>query len=278
MSHWFRFYDDAINDPKILKLPEASRWHWTALLCIASKNDGVLPAIEDVALMLRVKPSTAAAIIAQMKSAGLLDFDGSKYAPHNWSGRQYKSDVSTERVKRFRKRERNVSETPPEADTDQIQNRTEADARDPDAKRLGDFCQAIVSAYTEANSPTLPDTSRAGLWLTQGYEPEICLAVIREIVRKKPNAGLAYFDRPIKEAHESKAPKRVSITPPIDDGYVEVLEQHALEAWDAYRMKTEGKTWPRNKRGGWRFPTKWPPGHEAKTLEGVQRLISQGAS
>ena len=133
MSRWFRFYDDAINDPKILKLPEASRWHWTALLCIASKHDGFLPAIEDVALMLRVKPAAAAAIIAQMKQAGLLDLEEGKYAPHNWSGRQYKSDVSTDRVKRFRNGKRNVSpavtETAPEteADTEQKQ-RTEANA------------------------------------------------------------------------------------------------------------------------------------------------------
>lgn len=147
--------------------------------------------------------------------------------------------------------------------------------RDEDSKKLGDFCQAIVAAYAEANSPTLPDTSRAGLWLQQGFDPEICLAVIREIVRKKPNASLAYFDKPIREAHESKAPPRASIAPPKDDGSVEVLDQYALEAWDAHRMKTEGKTYPRNKKGGWRFPSKFPPGHEAVLLADVERLVAQ---
>lgn len=137
MGRWFRFYDDAINDPKILKLPEASRWHWTALLCIASKNDGFLPSTEDVALMLRVKPPAAAAIIALMKTAGLLDFADGKFSPHNWNGRQYKSDVSTERVKRFRKRERNVSETPPETETEteQITVATATGAEAPDHRK-----------------------------------------------------------------------------------------------------------------------------------------------
>lgn len=129
MSRWFRFYDDAINDPKILKLPEASRWHWTALLCIASKNDGFLPPTDDVALMLRVKPGAAAAIIAQMKQCGLLDLEDGKFTPHNWSGRQYKSDVSTDRVKRFRNSKRNVSsavsETPPETE---YRNREQKDS------------------------------------------------------------------------------------------------------------------------------------------------------
>lgn len=106
---WFRVYDDAINDPKILKLPEATRWHWIAVLCIASKNDGVLPSTADMAISLRVTPSKVSTIIAALKQAGLLDYEDGKFTPHNWDGRQYKSDVSTERVKRFRKRERNVS-------------------------------------------------------------------------------------------------------------------------------------------------------------------------
>lgn len=220
MSRWFRFYDDAINDPKILKLPEASRWHWTALLCIASKHEGFLPATDDVALMLRVKPAIAATIITAMKQAGLLDLEDGKYTPHNWSGRQYKSDTSTDRVKRFRNGKRNVTEavteTPPEAESEQIQSR--ADTRDDLQKRVGDFRQAIVRTYAECNSPALPDTSRAQLWLTQGYDPEICLAVIASIVPKKPNVSLGYFENAIKEAHESKAPARKFINgqPPIN--------------------------------------------------------------
>ena len=87
-------------------------------------------------------------------------------------------------------------------------------ARDDDAKKLGDFCQAIVQTYAEGKSPTLPDTSRAKLWLSQGYDPEICLAVIAQIVPKKPNVSLSYFDNPIKEAHAQKAPPRKALAGP----------------------------------------------------------------
>jgi Mn-dependent DtxR family transcriptional regulator len=211
MSRWFRVYDDAINDPKILKLPEATRWHWIAMLCIASKNDGVIPATDDVAISLRVKPAAAAAIIAGLKNAGLLDLVDGRFVPHNWDGRQFKSDVSNERVKRHRERKRNVTEavtvTPPEAETEQKQSRT--DARSDLQKRVGDFRQAIVKAFEAANSPTMIETSRAELWLTQGYQEDICLAVISEIVRKRPSiTTLNYFDNAIKEAHASKAPPR----------------------------------------------------------------------
>lgn len=106
---WLRLYDDTINDPKILKLPEATRWHWIALLCIASKNDGALPPLDDIAIQLRVTPAKATEIIAALVRSRLLDKAETGFVPHNWDGRQYKSDVSTDRVKRFRNGKRNVS-------------------------------------------------------------------------------------------------------------------------------------------------------------------------
>jgi hypothetical protein len=67
--------------------------------------------------------------LAQLHAAGLLDKTETGFTPHNWNGRQYKSDVSTERVKRFRQHKRNVSstvtETAPETD---YRNREQKDS------------------------------------------------------------------------------------------------------------------------------------------------------
>lgn len=115
---WLRLYDDTINDPKILKLPDAMRWHWIAMLCIASKNEGILPPLDDIAIQLRVTAAKATEIIATLVKAQLLDKLETGFAPHNWNGRQYKSDVSNERVKRYRERKRNVTVAPPETDTE----------------------------------------------------------------------------------------------------------------------------------------------------------------
>ncbi len=128
MSRWFRFYDDAINDPKLLKLSDRMHRAWVGLLCIASKNEGQLPAMEDCALMLRLQPERMAEALVSVVGAGLLDRDGATLSPHKWNVRQYKSDVSTERVKRFRQHPRNAAETPPEQN---IQNRTEQSAGRP---------------------------------------------------------------------------------------------------------------------------------------------------
>jgi hypothetical protein len=110
MSRWFRFYDDALNDPKLLRLSDRMYRVWVGLLCVASKNDGKLPSMEDCALMLRLQPERMAEAIVSLVGAGLLDRDGATLSPHKWNARQYKSDVSTERVKRFR----NGGETAPE--------------------------------------------------------------------------------------------------------------------------------------------------------------------
>jgi len=132
MSRWFRFYDEALNDPKILKLPDSLFRIWVGILCVASKNEGELPSPDDLALLIRIKPEKMRVAIESLIKSGLIDDNGVSLSPHNWHGRQYKSDVSTGRVKRFRNGKRNVSETPP--DTEQIQNTdTEKESRSADA-------------------------------------------------------------------------------------------------------------------------------------------------
>ena len=119
---WWRAYNEAINDPKLQLISDALFRAWFNLMCIASANDGNLPALKDLAFMLRLAPSRVALMLAQLHAAGLLDKTETGFVPHNWKGRQYKSDASTERVRRFRKRFKSVSGngsvTPPETEAD----------------------------------------------------------------------------------------------------------------------------------------------------------------
>ena len=121
MTRWFRLYDDVLNDPKVQRLSGESFKFWINMLCIASKNGGVLPGIEDMAFALRVSNDVCTSLIDELKTCGLID-GGKRLVPHGWEKRQYKSDTSTDRVKRFRERSRNVtetvSETAPDTDTE----------------------------------------------------------------------------------------------------------------------------------------------------------------
>lgn len=67
-----------------------------------------------------MKERKVAYLLDDLRKAGLIDEDDQGIRPHNWHVRQYKSDVSTGRVRRFRQRRGNVSstvsQTPPETE------------------------------------------------------------------------------------------------------------------------------------------------------------------
>jgi hypothetical protein len=129
-SRWFRVYDEALADPKIQMLNDKQHRFWFNCMCLASRNGGNLPSVEHIAWSLRLRDSVVVLLLDELRDLGLLDYKNDIFTPHNWDGRQFRSDVSTARVHAFRERLRNVrvtrgkrdetvSETVPE------QNRTE---------------------------------------------------------------------------------------------------------------------------------------------------------
>lgn len=131
MSRWFRFYSEALEDPKVQRLDGETFKAWVNLLCLAAKNAGRLPPAEDIAFALRITADDAQYLLDRLFSASLLDRSksgsGHRYSPHGWEERQYKSDTSTDRVKRFRQRSETVTETPPDTETD---NRIRAEKKE----------------------------------------------------------------------------------------------------------------------------------------------------
>jgi hypothetical protein len=124
---WFRFYHEVLDDPKVQTLPPELFKFWTNTLCLACRNNGFLPDIKAVSFAFRCDEKYVSEMLQLLDEKGLLDKRFGKLSPHKWFERQYKSDTSTERVKRHREKKRNVSPplavTPPE----QIQNRTDTD-------------------------------------------------------------------------------------------------------------------------------------------------------
>jgi hypothetical protein len=117
MSRWFRFYADAMRNPKVAALSDQDFRLWVELLAIASENDGHIPPLESLKHVLKRRLDHLSRGLKGLIRALLIDALTDGYTPHNWSKFQYKSDVSTDRVHKYRKK-RNVSETAPETDTD----------------------------------------------------------------------------------------------------------------------------------------------------------------
>jgi hypothetical protein len=165
---WFRFYTEVLEDPKVQTLDPEDFKHWVNLLCLAAKNDGIIPEIGNVSFALRETFTTVSTVLERLCQRGLIDKlsggpNGWHYAPHGWDKRQYKSDTSTDRVKRFRERSKTVTVTPPDTDTEQNKKKTPTVSKKsftrPTIDDVRDYCdsrnngidpQAFIDHY-EAN-------------------------------------------------------------------------------------------------------------------------------
>lgn len=117
---WFRFYTEVLDDPKVQLLPLDQYKFWTSCLCFAARNDGYLSPLHAVSFAFHMPEKTVEEMFQVLREKGLLDERRGMLTPHNWFKRQYKSDLSTTRVKQFRKRRvkrfTDVSETPSETE------------------------------------------------------------------------------------------------------------------------------------------------------------------
>lgn len=103
---WFRTYHEALDNPKIQRLDPQTFKIWFNLLCLAARGGGVIERnIEHIAWCLRVSPETADDAINTLVFNGLFDIQSDKsLKPHNWDARQFVSDTSSERVRKYRKK------------------------------------------------------------------------------------------------------------------------------------------------------------------------------
>lgn len=124
---WFRLYSRMVDDEKLRLLAFEDRWHFVALCCL--KSSGLLDEPDSdlrnrkIAVKLGVQVRELEEISRRLREVDLID---ELLCPLAWNELQYRSDNSTDRVKKFREKQRgndvkrdgNVSETPPETEAD----------------------------------------------------------------------------------------------------------------------------------------------------------------
>jgi hypothetical protein len=275
MSRWFRVYDELVDDPKVQCLaPELFR-ALVNLWCIASRHKGRLPPIAQVAFALRTTPERAAAVVAELRTAGLLDDDAGGVRPHNWDGRQFKSDGSNERVGRFRQRQRNggcnvtetAKETPPQTETesetesDSESETKQEDAREARARSFEEFEQKVWAPY-----PRTPVMSKDQAWRAWRKAAEAdCAAVVAAIPRYAAWLRQQKRDHPVLNVATFIAQRRfegfAEQAPAQPTGFYAKPDSPQLAAWDAHARATRGRGLARDRNGGWWVADEWPPGH-----------------
>jgi hypothetical protein len=108
---WFRLYGETVDDAKLRLLAFEDRWHYIAILCC--KSQGILDdtKLEMLDRMVAAKLGLAARELDEVRRR-LKDVDliGHDWQPHGWDRRQYVSDTSTERTRKYREKLKAQSE------------------------------------------------------------------------------------------------------------------------------------------------------------------------
>lgn len=182
MSRWFRFYSDAMRNPKVAKLTDKEFRLWVELLAVAAENGGTIPCLNDLKHLLKRRLDHLSTGVERLLSIGLIDRLGDGYEPHHWSKFQYKSDTSTDRVHKHRAK-RNVSETPPDTETDTDSSVTKVTAVDP-AKVLWDSAKAYIGPSK---------ASLIGKWCAEYGNPVVSSAITTAMLASpQPPDRVAY--------------------------------------------------------------------------------------
>lgn len=126
---WFRLYSEFMHDPKVQVLTEALQRRYVMLLCMQCADYLEKRPDDEIALSLRVTEEDWRVTKDEFVKRGLLLPSGKI---NGWEKRQFISDIkdptAAERQKRYRENKRNarndnVTSRPPEADTEQKQNK-----------------------------------------------------------------------------------------------------------------------------------------------------------
>lgn len=134
-NQWFRLYAEFATDPKVQVLPEHMQRRLIMLFCLECSNGIRKLSDDELCFALRIDRETLHETFHLFQSKAFIDENRRII---NWDKRQYKSDTSTERVKKYRaksmankdetfqKRCGNGNVTAPDTDTDTERKKKES--------------------------------------------------------------------------------------------------------------------------------------------------------
>jgi len=104
---WFRLYSRIVDDEKLRLLAFEDRWHFVALCCLRSSGLLLEPDSDlrtrKIAVKLGIQVRELEEISRRLREVGLVD---EHLIPCGWDELQYRSDNSTDRVQKYREKQR----------------------------------------------------------------------------------------------------------------------------------------------------------------------------
>ena len=146
---WLRLYTDTVDNEKLRLLAFEDRWHFIALLCL--KQQGILDKNNEllerkIAVKLGVQLRELDEIKKRLMDVHLID---SSWLPIGWCNKQFKSDSSTTRTRKYRKnkalKDGNVTGTSRERLCDAIDTESDTEQR----KKQSRFTPPTIEQLTK---------------------------------------------------------------------------------------------------------------------------------
>ena len=105
---WLRLYAETVDDPKLRLLAFEDRWHFIAVLCMKAQgmfDSPTAPELRErmVAVKLGLQGRDADEVKRRLLALSLID---EQWEPVHWNSRQFDSDSSLERVRKYRENKR----------------------------------------------------------------------------------------------------------------------------------------------------------------------------
>lgn len=125
----------------------------------------------------------------------------------------------------------------------------------------------------EGANPKSPAEKVFRAFVASGVDPRSIISGARGCAEKeKGKIGTPYIPQAIKWLRDRRwedynaEPEK----PRVVAGFYAESESLELVKWDAHHRATTGRNAPRDRNGGWRFPTQWPPGYVPESNDELQ--------
>jgi hypothetical protein len=271
---WFRIYDEALDDPRLQRLPASLFRAWFNVLCAASRAGGTIPDLGELAFMLRTRPGALSRRLEALKAAGLIEEVDGELRPVSWDKRQFveraADPTAAERMRRFRGRaaERNGAVTPTvtnaaiEEDEDLEQDSLAAPAARESA--IDDAFEEFWRVFPrrDADNPQAPALAAWRKAIAAGADPARIVAGAKAYAASVAGRERRFVVSAARWLAEERwpqaAPAPADNTPRVETVWISATSPE-WRAWAERWRATKGKSPPVDAKGGWRFPLQYRP-------------------
>lgn len=166
-NNWYRQYNEFATDPKVQSMSEAMQRRLIMLFCLHSCNVLVTLHVTDLAFALRISEEELEETKALFIRKKFID---DEWNILNWDKRQYASDSSSERVRRYRERKRNAGVTEVKRYSNVIDTDSDSDTEKETDKKKTHSGECVKKCSPDSVEPHPPISDELDLGL-EGASP-----------------------------------------------------------------------------------------------------------